>query len=187
MPTPELDLIIYNPRLQSHATQSLVIATAEHIRTHCGGALGFFPMQGFHSALARDRMLAAACEQEACLAFILWTKVRRTLRILAIGVEEDFRRLGIGSKLIEAALATHRKDGIEEITLRCREDLPATKFWENTGFAFQDKITENNKKGVALNRYLRTLPKEERKDLADADLPDTLPDTGAARPNDDCD
>lgn len=178
MLTPELDPIIYSPALQSDSTQCCVIETVEHIRTHCGGALGFFPMAGITGAVARDRILAAAVETEICVGFVIWSKVRKTLKIMAIGVEEDFRRYGIGTRLIEAVIRKHAKDKPEEIVLRCREDLEANEFWTCEQLAMEQSglVKDNNKEGVNLRLYRKTFPKPlPKKDLANANDPDTVP------------
>lgn len=145
---------IYNPRLQGILTQNVVLATCEHIRTHCGGALGFFPASGWVSAMGRDRILCAGVNEDIeCVGWIVWTKVRQRIAILAIGVEEDFRRGGIGTKLIQGVIKSHRKDKITEVCCRCRADLEANAFWAGAGFELVDSVDGRNKTGKKINQY----------------------------------
>lgn len=61
-------------------------------------------------------------------------KVGSYAKIQQIAVQEDARRLEYGSMLIEAVRKFCEKFGRVGVTLRCREDLDANKFWLSLGF-----------------------------------------------------
>jgi len=71
-----------------------------------------------------------------------------------IVVLDDFRRAEYGRALVDAALDFCRDFGRAAMTLRCRADLDANKFWTALGFGavgFQPKGTRNHMGWVASN------------------------------------
>lgn len=55
-------------------------------------------------------------------------------KIQQIAIQEDARRLEYGTMLIDAVRQLCEKLGRVGVTLRCRMDLDANKFWEALGF-----------------------------------------------------
>lgn len=56
-------------------------------------------------------------------------------------IEKGARNYGSGRRLVERLVAECRRRYVQEIRLRCADDLPANLFWESCGFA---KIATTN-------------------------------------------
>lgn len=85
------------------------------------------------------------------------------LKIYQHCIEEDLRRLSIGKKLFNDVECVARNMGYENITLRCRENLEANKFWEALQFinyGFENKVTQRTKKGILKWIYKIKNPKQ---------------------------
>lgn len=85
------------------------------------------------------------------------------LKIYQHCIEQDLRRLSIGKKLFNDVECKARNMGYENITLRCRENLEANKFWEALQFinyGFENKVTQRTKKGILKWIYEIKNPKQ---------------------------
>ena len=78
------------------------------------------------------------CEKNGdSVGYILLTpgnKVGSYAKIQQIVIQEDARRLEYGTLLIDAVRDFCEEIGRMGVTLRCRKDLDANKFWKNLGF-----------------------------------------------------
>lgn len=71
---------------------------------------------------------------------VLWIQ-GETLHLANIAVRPDKRGQGIGTRLMEEALAVARQLGSERITLEVRvSNLPARRFYEKLGFRIKGRI-----------------------------------------------
>ncbi|MBR1797208.1 MAG: GNAT family N-acetyltransferase [Clostridiales bacterium] len=71
-------------------------------------------------------------------------------------VSPDFRRLGIGNKLVELALEALKKEGINKVLLVAfKKNEAGNRFWEAQGFTLRDDLNYRNK---ALTELIRLDP-----------------------------
>lgn len=69
------------------------------------------------------------------LSDVLGSFKEKRLRVLALAVDEQFRRRGVGSSLIKTCLKRAAQKGYEEVILEVRSDNPsAAKFYQKLGF-----------------------------------------------------
>jgi GNAT superfamily N-acetyltransferase len=75
------------------------------------------------------------------VGYILLTpgiSVNSYAKIQQIAIQQDARRLDYGTALIETVTKFCKKFGRLGVTLRCRQDLEANKFWKALGFEVYD-------------------------------------------------
>ncbi len=76
------------------------------------------------------------------IGYLFFTQVPPEGEILRIAVTESDRRMGIGSKLLDALYEICVPAGIHKIMLEVRSgNAPAVRFYENAGFS-QDGVRE---------------------------------------------
>jgi ribosomal-protein-alanine N-acetyltransferase len=93
-------------------------------RSQCAGIL---PMPGV--AL----MVARAADGRAA-AFSLFRTIGDEGELLLLGVAPDFRRRGIGRKLLDHFLDQARESGVSRVHLEVREGNPAVVLYRHAGF-----------------------------------------------------
>ncbi len=91
----------------------------------------------------------AAAEREN-IGFVLWAADTEDFAfselpgmgtVLEIGVAKPFRRLGLGSRLVECAEEDLRQSGIRRCYVSAYE--PAQTFWERSGYTASGEIAAN--------------------------------------------
>jgi len=79
-------------------------------------------------------------------------------RILLIGVDEDYRNKGIGSKLLKRILLVLSLRGVREVELEVRaSNVHAIKFYDKMGFRKKDRIRdyyEDGEDAYIMAKYL---------------------------------
>ena len=78
-------------------------------------------------------------------------------------IEIDLRRLTHGKLLFKEVEHYAKNKGYDSVTLRCRENLQANKFWKALNFinyGFEAKVTKRTKKGINKWIYLIQNPKQ---------------------------
>lgn len=76
-----------------------------------------------------------------CDIFPDWPEATKHCGTLGMGVLKDYRRRGIGARLLMAALAKAKKKGISRVTLRVRADNSgAIRLYEETGFTTEARL-----------------------------------------------
>jgi len=71
-------------------------------------------------------------------------------------VSPDYRRYGIGSKLVELALQALKAEGINKVLLVAfKKNLGGNAFWESQGFTLREDLNYRNK---ALTELIRIDP-----------------------------
>ena len=93
-------------------------------RSQCAGIL---PMPGVSMMIAR-----AADGRPA--AFSLFRTIADEGELLLLGVVPDFRRRGIGKKLLDDFLGRAREQGVGRVHLEVREGNPAVVLYRHAGF-----------------------------------------------------
>jgi [ribosomal protein S18]-alanine N-acetyltransferase len=94
----------------------------------CGGGL-----DGWVAAISPP---GSSTESQRVIGFVIARRMADELEILNLAVEGDFRRRGIGSQLLEAALEQARSSGTERALLEVRaSNAAAIAFYEHHRFA----------------------------------------------------
>ena len=94
-------------------------------------ALGFLPKIVYEREIETGGAIWVAWESGDRVGFVYATHNRAGITtIQQVGVQDDARRLEIGTQLVEEA--TRPNDWL--VKLRCREGLPSVDFWTTQGF-----------------------------------------------------
>lgn len=102
----------------------------QRIEANREDSIGFIPRLGYEREVMRGNILIAR-ENGDSVGFIYATHNRAGVtRIQQLAVQDDARRLEIGTQLVTAV--TKANDWL--ISLRCRANLPAVTFWEELMF-----------------------------------------------------
>lgn len=96
------------------------------------GTLGFMPKGAFEEGILNRRLLVAKDEVGRLLGYLLYRLVGRRASIAHLCVAKDTRGKGVASHLV-SALKEHTSD-LDGITLKCRNDFEAHRFWPKLGF-----------------------------------------------------
>ncbi|MDO8631903.1 MAG: GNAT family N-acetyltransferase [Phycisphaerales bacterium] len=76
-----------------------------------------------------------------CDIFPDWPETKKHCGSLGMGVLKDYRRHGIGARLLLATMAKAKKKGITRITLKVRADnAGAIRLYEDTGFVTEARL-----------------------------------------------
>lgn len=103
--------------------------------------------EGISSFLRRNPGTSYICRAEGrIIGTILCGHDGRRGSIYHAVVHEDFRRQGIGEKLVEKALSSLDKEGIRKAGLVCFADNEkGNEFWETLGFSKRDDLIYRNR------------------------------------------
>ncbi|WP_306088588.1 GNAT family N-acetyltransferase [Qipengyuania flava] len=98
--------------------------------------LGFIPSGGMKTAIFNRRLLALADDATGCLAgYIFFGGVYPSAKVFQIAVEPAFRRLGVGSSLIELLVSHLEQFSYRSLVADIRDDLEgALTFYRSNGF-----------------------------------------------------
>lgn len=98
-----------------------------------------------------------------CDIFPDWPETTKHCGTLGMGVLKDYRRHGIGGRLLLAALAKAKKKGITRVTLKVRADnAGAIRLYEDTGFAAEARLKNAMKfDGVFYDEIQMSLVEDE--------------------------
>lgn len=118
----------------------------QRIEANRDDAIGFLPRIAYENEIndVRHGSILISRENNDEVGFLYATHNRHGVtHIQQIAVQDDARRLDIGSQLVTAI--TTPNDWL--LTLRCREGLPAVDFWETLGFEVVSRdITRTKRK-----------------------------------------
>jgi predicted nucleic acid-binding protein len=96
------------------------------------GTLGWMPKGAFVEGITNRRLLVASDDSGSLLAYLLYRVVGRKATIAHLCVSKQARGKGLAASLVNA-LKTHTAE-LEGITLKCRNDFDAHRFWPRQGF-----------------------------------------------------
>ena len=95
----------------------------------------------------------AAWEEDTLVGVILAGHDGRRGFLHHTAVHPDFRGLGIGTALVEAALAALAKEDITKVALVAFErNLEGNAFWEKLGFTAREDLVYRNRALVEMTR-----------------------------------
>jgi ribosomal protein S18 acetylase RimI-like enzyme len=87
----------------------------------------------------------ASCDEKAVGVILCGHDGRRGI-IQHACVAPEFRRFGIGSKLVELALDALKAEGINKVLLVAfKKNEGGNRFWESQGFTLRDDLNYRNK------------------------------------------
>ena len=97
----------------------------------------------------------AVCEEKVVGVILCGHDGRRGI-IQHACVDPEFRRFGIGSKLVDLALGALKAEGINKVLLVAfKKNEGGNKFWESQGFTLREDLNYRNK---ALSEMIRIDP-----------------------------
>lgn len=97
-------------------------------RSQCAGIL---PISGIVLVIARAGEVAAG--------FSLYRTIADEAELLLIAVARDYRRRGIGRRLLGDFLDSAREQGVARVHLEVRDGNPASALYEAAGFTCQGR------------------------------------------------
>lgn len=96
------------------------------------GTLGWMPKGAFAEGIMNRRLLVAIDDEERFVGYLLYRVVGRRATIAHLCVSKEVRGKGVAASLV-TALKEHTSE-LDGITLRCRNDFEAHRFWPRMGF-----------------------------------------------------
>ena len=115
----------------------------QRIEANREDALGFLPKSVYEREIQSRGTILLARENGDEVGFIYATHNRHGITtVQQVGVQEDARRLEIGTQLVEASI----RENDFLVKLRCRKGLPSVSFWESSGFDIVD-LVESGRRG----------------------------------------
>jgi [ribosomal protein S18]-alanine N-acetyltransferase len=94
-------------------------------RSQCAGIL---PMTGVSLMLARDA-------QGTALGFAMFRTIAAEAELLLLAVAPQYRRRGVGRRLLDAFVERAREAGASRVHLEVRDGNPAIDMYRSAGFA----------------------------------------------------
>jgi len=117
-------------------------------------SVGFLPRMAFEKEIAADGLILIGRENDDEVGYIYATRNRHGItKIQQVVVQDDARRLEIGSSLVDAVTSPH--DWL--LSLRCRENLPSVRFWEDMGFEIVSLDTTPKRRGFGVYRFQKVI------------------------------
>jgi GNAT superfamily N-acetyltransferase len=114
--------------------------------------LGFMPRGGFIQA-ADSRTLLAAIRDDHVAGYALFSLPRQVVRLTHLCVGEGVRGTGVARRLVDAISEKHAdRFGI---TLKCRNDYPASGLWPRLGFEAQGEVKGRGRERKPLTIWWR--------------------------------
>ena len=111
--------------------------------------LGLPNLGALRESIRRGELLVAESSEGEVVGFVEF-HVRKDKRatLYHIGVRKDWRRKGVGKKLVERLVQVCREKGCREIRLLCPKWSEAGEFYRRVGFEYVGEESKVNKKGV---------------------------------------
>lgn len=96
------------------------------------GTLGFMPKGAFAEGIVNRQLLVATSDAGSLMGYLLYRVVGRKATIAHLCVCKEARSKGVAARLVDE-LKTQTAD-LDGITLKCRNDFDAHRFWPKMGF-----------------------------------------------------
>jgi len=100
------------------------------------GTLGWMPKGAFAEGIMNRRLLVAIDQAGRFVGYLLYRVVGRRATIAHLCVSKEVRGKGVAASLV-TALKEHTSE-LDGITLKCRNDFDAHRFWPRMGFVAKD-------------------------------------------------
>jgi GNAT superfamily N-acetyltransferase/predicted nucleic acid-binding protein len=179
MPTGDRDLgrsdgYVYRTKSEPEK----LLAHVEQIRTLADSekdALGFMPGAAYRDAIEQRRIIAMCTQigvQPTVVGFVFFSGVFPNARIQQIVVEQQHRKAGIATALINAVASRLEKIGFLRITAAVASDLPAAHaFYERNGFIARHSRMGGKARGRTIVLRARDLDNESLFSLLETSVP----------------
>lgn len=148
-----------SPRLRFRLATLDDLGFIDRLRKRDSAALGFLS----RTALAEKIRLGWVLLAEPCAVDVTWSERSRPsddskpkvdhrpcgfllhgslrqpeVRVFQLAVEPAWRGRGVAGRLLRELLRRGRRAGAAGVSLRCREELPANRFWHRSRFTLHD-------------------------------------------------
>jgi len=120
-------------------------------------ALGFLPRPQMEAYIAAGQVIMAI-ENNQEIGFLVHGRGRHNFTIYQTFVEDDARRLAIGTKLICAAIDRAKATGREGLKCHCAADLESNQFWRALAFEYTDTRQRSKRRERPQIGYWYPLP-----------------------------
>lgn len=101
--------------------------------------LGFIVRGALQRSIASEELIVAVSDETAICGFIHYHHRKDAKTTLySVVVEQDYRRCGIGQRLVDLLLCEARGLGQHLIQLKCPLELEANEFYRNIGFGLAE-------------------------------------------------
>jgi predicted nucleic acid-binding protein/GNAT superfamily N-acetyltransferase len=115
--------------------------------------LGFMPNGGFADHAARRWIIVALDSEQRCVGYLLYRIARNRATIVHLCVDSAWRRCHVGRELVEYLCQQTRH--LSGISLKCRRDYEANRFWPALGFvATGDRPGRGKDNGILTTWWL---------------------------------
>jgi GNAT superfamily N-acetyltransferase len=135
-------------------------------------ALGFLPEGAYREAAEQEKLLVAVAVREGAKTYaghLLFGGVFPHARIFQVYVAPEFRRQGIGRRLVETVLRQAEMRQYLSVSAKVADDLEANTFWETLQFELVRTKTGGRTTGRSINVRVRELETPRLLDLMNAE------------------
>ena len=138
------------------------------------GTLGFLPSAALEDYLTKGGVLGAKTQDGRLVGYLMYAANRDRFRIAQLCVSEEGRGKGVARGLLEALKATATTQKV--ITLRCRNDFPASGMWPKLGFVPMSESPGRSREGHLLTLWRLQLARHDQLELFRANMSDDVLD-----------
>ena len=129
--------------------------------------LGFLPREAIKSYLDKNNVIGAFDQRNQLVGYLLYGANRDYFRITHLCVAQTSRKQGIAARLLEDLKS--RATSQHMITLNCRRDFPANRFWPKLGFIPLGEKPSRSGEGRVLTRWCLALGLNVQRSLFEAE------------------
>lgn len=80
-------------------------------------------------------------QNEEIIGYVVWEERGKHAHLMNLAVDEQHRRKGWGTMILEESFRTMKQSGIEDLSLEVREDnVPATSLYESAGMVASGRL-----------------------------------------------
>jgi len=124
-------------------------------------ALGFLPNSAFEDACLQGRIIVARENAEGAsnvAGYVLFGGVFPHARVYQISVNNDSRRSGIASRMMQALVARLEAEGYLSLSAKVADDLPiAASFYKRNGFQATKSVVGGSSRSRQITIFARSL------------------------------
>ena len=112
-------------RIKTRTLISSDLKSVDLLMKRSSGTLGFLPFAALHDYLANETAIGAIQDDGSLVGYLIYSANVDRFRIVHLCVDQQFRRRGIASQLLEAL--KHRVTTQFVFQVTCRNDFPRTQ------------------------------------------------------------
>jgi N-acetylglutamate synthase-like GNAT family acetyltransferase len=174
----------------------------ESLRRSVSEDIGFIPLQRYEMEIdgRRNGRVLVVTDNGDLTGFCYATFGGQSAKVQQVAIQEDARRMERATLLVDAVYNEGLQRGLQQVSCRCAEDIPANEFWRSLGFGCVGQVDSKSvyagtgrekwsKRGRRLNVYVYSpaglwLPGslgEHSLRQKNADYPRTMSNTGSSK------